>query len=230
MLDLDASRLALDRLFGHRPVADLGELSRALGTDSRMSVFRRLSVIGYRTSFSHAGRYYTLASVPEFDSDGLWRFEGIGFSLDGTLKATVLRLVATSDAGRTQHELSLRLCVRVHNPLLDLVEEQRIRREILASEYVYLATDHALAKAQLARRATRPPAEAAMVTPSFALEIEVLLEVIHGARVPPPDAATVTARLSARGVGATLAEVVAVLSRHGLEKKTARSRSRRSRR
>jgi hypothetical protein len=58
----------------------------------------------------------------------------------------------------------------------------------------------------------------------------VLVEVIHGARVPPPEAGEVTARLAARSVRASVAEVAAVLSRHGLGKKTARSRSRRSRR
>jgi hypothetical protein len=59
----------------------------------------------------------------------------------------------------------------------------------------------------------------------------VLIEVIHGARVPPPDAATVAARLGARGIRATVSEVAAVLARHGLGgKKTAPSRSRRSRR
>ena len=116
MLDHDASRLALERLFAHRPVADLPRLSRALGTRSRMSVFRRLSTLGYRSSYTHTGRYYTLRSIPQFDTDGLWRIEGAGFSRDGTLKATVCRLVEIAEAGRTQRELQMRLGVRVHNP------------------------------------------------------------------------------------------------------------------
>ena len=89
MLDPDASRLALERLFAHRPVADLVQLGRALGTRSRMSMFRRLSSLGYLSSYTHTGRFYTLVSIPAFDADGLWRYEGIGFSRDGTLKATV---------------------------------------------------------------------------------------------------------------------------------------------
>ena len=230
MRDLDASRLALERLFGRRPVADVSQLARALGTDSRMSIFRRLSVVGYRSNYTHSGRYYTLASRLEFDSDGLWRYEGIGFSRDGTLRSTVKRLVETSDAGRTQHELQQRLCVRVHNPLLDLVEDKQLRRESIEDEYVYVAARRARAKVQLGLRRSRTVAEGAPAPPAPALEIDVLLEVIHGARVPPPNAASVTARLGARGICASLGEVAAVLARHGLEKKTAPSRLVRSRR
>jgi len=230
MLDLDASLLALERLFGDRPVADLAQLARALETDSRMSIFRRLSVIGYQSSYTHAGRYYTLVSLPEFDADGLWRCQGIGFSRDGTLKTTVKRLVDTSDAGRTQHELQLRLGVRVHNPLLDLVQERKIGREAVESEYVYVAAKRAQARAQLGRRRALATAETAAAPWTPALEIDVLVEVIHGARVPPPNAAQVAARLAARGIRATVAEVAGVLYRHALGKKTASSPSRRSRR
>ena len=104
-LDPDASRTALERLFTQRPVADLTLVGRTLGTDSRMSVLRRLCALGYLSSYTHTGRYYTLASIPQFDADGLWRWEQVGFSRHGTLKATVQRLVETSDAGCTQREL-----------------------------------------------------------------------------------------------------------------------------
>ena len=223
MLDIDSSRIALDRLFAHRPVADLSQLSRALDTHSRMTVFRRLSSFGYLSSYSHSGRYYTLRSIPQFDADGLWRYEGVGFSRDGTLKATVFRLVHGSDAGRTQRELQLRLGVRVHNPLLELVERKRLRREVVEHEYVYVAGARVRAAEQLKRRRVLPEA-----TVSVALELEVLLEVIHAARPPVLDAQTLAARLGARGVRASTDEVTAVLVRHGLEKKLQRRPSPRS--
>lgn len=228
MLDPDASRIALERLFAQRPVADLTQLGRALGTRSRMSVFRRLSTLGYLSSYTHSGRYYTLGSVPEFDADGLWRWEQVGFSRDGTLKATVQRVVETSGAGHTQRELQLRLGVRVHNPLLELVEDKTLRRESVEDEYVYVAPERGRAAAQLERRRALAGV-GATVPPGPALEVEVLLEVIHGVRLPEPDAAKLAARLAARGIRASVAEVAAVLEHHGL-KKTPRSRSRRSKR
>jgi hypothetical protein len=223
MLDIDSSRIALDRLFAHRPVADLSQLSHALDTHSRMTVFRRLSSFGYLSSYSHSGRYYTLQSIPQFDADGLWCFEGICFSRDGTLVATALRLVETSEAGRTQRELQLRLGVRVHNPLLDLVERKRLRREVVEDEYVYVAVARARAVEQLNRRRVLPEA-----TVSVTLELEVLLEVIHTARPPVLNAQRLAARLGARGVRASTDEVTAVLVRHGLEKKLRRRPSPRS--
>jgi len=73
MLAPEPSRQALTRLFQRQSVADLATLSSALKTSSRMSVFRRLSARDYLSSYSHAGRYYTLRDIPPFDQDGLWR-------------------------------------------------------------------------------------------------------------------------------------------------------------
>src|SRR3989304_1574185 len=94
----------ISALFRKTPVMQMRDIARGVGPRSRRSLFRDLTTLGYRSSYTHTGRYYTLVSVPEFDADGLWRSQGIGFSRDGTLKATVQRLVETSDAGRTHHE------------------------------------------------------------------------------------------------------------------------------
>jgi hypothetical protein len=166
--------------------------------------------------------------VPDFDSDGLWRYQGIGFSREGTLKSTVRRLTESAEAGRTQRELQLRLEVRVHNALLDLVEHKQLRRESIAAEYVYVTVAREKAAKQTAqRRALLDAGMARSVPMAPTLELEVLIEVIHGARLPTPDAATVAARLLARGIRASEAEVSTLLQRHGL-KKTAPSRSQRS--
>lgn len=224
-----ATRQVAD-LFRKTPVIDMRAIERVLGGRSRRSLFRDLDALGYLSSYTHTGRYYTLASVPDFDPDGLWRYQGIGFSRDGTLKATVRRLAESAEAGRTQRELQLRLEVRVHNPLLDLVEHKQLRREPIAAEYVYVAAARATAAKQIEQRRALVAAGMATTVPvAPTLEVEVLAEVIHGARLPPPDAATVAARLLARGIRASEADVSTVLERHGL-KKTAPSHSRRSRR
>ena len=210
-------------LFRRRPVVQMPEIARALAPRALRSLFRDLAELGYLSSYSHTGRYYTLRSIPQFDADGLWRYQGVGFSREGSLKATVLRLVVDSETGRTQRELQLRLGVRVHNPLLELVERHALRRKSVAGEYVYLAADRARAAEQLGQRGLVQAA-----TVSTTVEIEVLLEVIHGARPPTQDAQVLTARLLARGVQVGVAQVAAVLARHGLEKKHRRRPSPRS--
>lgn len=219
----DSVTQQLSALFRKRSVMPMPDIARALAPRSSRSLFRDLSALDYLSSYSHTGRFYTLRSIPEFDADGLWRFEGIGFSRVGTLKATVLRLVETSEQGRTQRELQLRLGVRVHNALLELVEHKQLRRESVRDEYVYVASARARASEQLNRRRVLPAA-----TSSTTLELEVLLEVIHGARPPLSDARTLAAKLGARGVRASIEEVAMVLVRHGLEKKTPRRQSRHS--
>jgi len=72
MLSPEESKKALYRWFRKRFIADLDQLFHLLETKSRMSVFRRLKLIGYMTSFTDAGRYYTLEDIPAFDSWGLW--------------------------------------------------------------------------------------------------------------------------------------------------------------
>jgi hypothetical protein len=207
-------------LFRKKPVMPMVDLERALASRSRRSLFRDLDALGYLSSYTHTGRYYTLASIPDFDADGLWRFDGVGFSRNATLKATVLRLVATCEAGRTQRELQLRLGVRVHNPLLALVEQKLLGREPVDDEYVYVSAHRKRAAEQLGRR--RQLALVPAATPQPALDVEVLFEVIHGVRVPPQDAAILAQRLAARGVRATVSEVTAVLERYGLKETTTR--------
>jgi hypothetical protein len=226
MLNPTESVPALTALFRSHPVADLAALFATLETQSRMSVFRRLSAIGYLTSYTHAGRFYTLRSLPAFDREGLWCHGGICFSRHGSLKSTVIHMVEQSDSGRTQHELQIRLRVRVHNTLLDLVRQMRIGREPWAGQYLYVSSDTIRAAAQLALRRTQADRAAASEVAASAV-IDVLLDLVRSAGVQV-DARSVAKRLGARGILVTSEQVEEIFSRHGV-KKTARSRSKRLR-
>jgi len=121
----------LRKLLGRRRVATLEVLFEALGTRSRMTVFRRLKEVGYRSSFTHRGRYYTLREIPRFDADGLWFYEGVGFSRFGTLKETVAQMVPEAQAGSTQSELTAVLRVPVQRPLHDLFRAEVLGRQVV---------------------------------------------------------------------------------------------------
>jgi hypothetical protein len=231
MLSTQNAAQALQRLFRRRHVAGLDELYEALGTRSRMSVFRRLTEVGYRSSYTHAGRYYTLREIPRFDEDGLW-FDGeLGFSQAGTLKETIARHVPVAEAGCTPAELEQLLRVRVYNPLLDLVREGRIGRGQFAGQNLYLSAEARRSAAQLARRQEleRVAAETRPLSPT--VTIEVLVEALQLSRVKL-DPAMIAARLAARNIEVTLEQVRQTCDSHGLlvGKKTAGRASRRSRR
>jgi hypothetical protein len=225
MLSPTESSHALPALFRDRRIADLPMLFQALRTQSRMSVFRRLSPLGYLTSYSHAGRFYTLPDIPVFDQDGIWRYQGVGFSRHGSLKATVTHLVEQADAGRTHRELQVRLLVRVHNTLLELVRQERIRRQSILGQYLYVSAD--AARADLQARLRRQQLEAGVgqvIDVTAPVLIEVLLELVQGAGVRL-DPSLMAERIRARGMAVTAEQVEEIFLRHGV-KKTAGSRSR----
>lgn len=226
MLNPEHAKVALHKLFQRTPAVMLDALCRTLETPSRTSVFRRLKPLGYLTSFTHAGRYYTLPDVPQFDALGLWHYRDVGFSRAGSLKATLLKLVDASPAGRTHRELQELLRVRAHNELLDLVRAKKLRREAVAARgALYVSADKARASEQFERRLQ---SAAQPVMPVSGVVIEVLLELVHAATVEAKPG-EVAQRLSARGVRVTVEQVREVFERYELGRKKG-VRSPRSRR
>jgi len=142
----------LDRLFRHKRAARLDDLRAALGTGSRTTIFRILKAVGYFTSYSHAGRYYTLRRIPKFDDWGLWAWRSIGFSFHGTLRATSVFLIEESESGQTHEELQRRLGLRLHDTLRNLVEGGDITRERFVDVYLYLSAESKKAAHQIAAR------------------------------------------------------------------------------
>ena len=61
-------------------IADLPELKRALGSDTDLTVFRKLKQLDYLASYTHRGRFYTLTDIARFDDEGLWSHEAVWFS------------------------------------------------------------------------------------------------------------------------------------------------------
>ena len=223
MLDKVASARALKRFFRRFPVADLNTLSRTLDTESRMSVFRRLKNFGYFSSYTHAGSFYTLGHIPQFDDYGLWMHQGIGFSKEGTLKATLLKLVETAPSGFTHTELKHLLRVKVHNTLLGLVREKRIGREHIEKAYLYISADTGEALDQISRRRMllEESDKGTNILPITTV-IDVLIETIHAGklRVAPR---LISQRLAARGCSVTTRQVEQIFGQYGIValKKTA---------
>jgi hypothetical protein len=236
MLSRDESEKALRKLFDKRGVGQLADLFKVLRTGSRMSVFRRLNALGYRSSYTHAGRYYTLAEVPEFDSWGLWFHRQVGFSRVGTLKETVAELVDGSPIGMTPKELRALLKLpasnALYNTLSELAHSGRLQPQKLTGRTVYLSAEPQLAAEQSERRELQqhstvaPPVATATET-----VIAVLVEALQAGEVLV-DPAAISARLCARSNMVSAAQVEQIFSHYGLQprKKTAAPASRPSRR
>lgn len=142
----------LRQLLQEQKIATLPELRSALGAQGRMTVFRKLKILAYLSSYSHAGKYYTLPEIARFDKRGLWFWKDVRFSRHRTLKLTLERWVAESSTGYFDLELEQQLHVAVRGTLLKLLGEGRIDREKISGRYVYVARDPMIRHAQLARR------------------------------------------------------------------------------
>jgi hypothetical protein len=102
-------------------IADLPELKLILGTETDLTVFRKLKQLGYLASYTHRGRFYTLPEIAHCDHRGLWSHQGVWFSRHGTLLTTVDVFVHQSPNGYYAHELADAVHAEVHQPLRQLV-------------------------------------------------------------------------------------------------------------
>jgi len=219
MLNKNASCKALKRLFRRFSFVDLSTLYKTLKTRSRMSVFRRLIVLDYLSSFTHRGRYYTQSGIPQFDEYGLWFQQGVGFSRLGTLKATIVDLIENAVAGFTHKELELLLHTKVHNTLLILVRDKRIVRKHVEGMFLYVSLDSERKDQQIAKRQ-----EQLMNVQVYAeylsapMIIDVLAEALQAKAVP----ALISKRLALRGISISIEQVEQVFLQYGInaEKKT----------
>src|SRR6266568_4205473 len=141
------------QLLRHK-IATLPELKDALGTSADLTVFRKLKLLDYLSSYTHRGRYYALRETVRFDDIGLWSHDAVWFSRYGTLVSTIESFVNHSPRGWFANELADVLHVEVQDPLHDLVRAERLRRSEVAGRFLYTSADGRQARDQLRSRQT----------------------------------------------------------------------------
>ena len=205
----------LEELFIKKKVLTIHEVIYAIQTTTRMTAYKYMKPLGYLSSYTHAGRYYTLKNIPEFDKDGLWHFGDIGFSKYGTLSETIVHLINHSKTGKTSSDLEKQQRVYVHNALLSLVKSKKISREQQDGVYVYLSADLETSRRQIEKRNQKGSRKR---LPEW-IVAEILIEIIR-ALEEKPDIDEVATRLSKRGSLITRLQIEQVFEEHDLKKKT----------
>jgi len=226
MLSPEVSQKALLKMFRKKYIATIDEVFHVLDTKSRMSVFRRLKPIGYLTSFTDAGRYYTLPDIVRFDALGLWFYQDVGFSRAGTLKATVIDLVNLSEIGMTPTEalnlLRLRVPNSLHNTLHGLIKTEQLQRQRVQGLPLYTSIDSDIARKQMTARSEEIKNQS-LVPPTVSIEmtIAVLVEALRaGQFLPHPS--TVAAHITAQAMPITVNQVEQIFAKYSLKAKKKR--------
>ncbi|MCP4552033.1 MAG: hypothetical protein GY834_08370 [Bacteroidetes bacterium] len=131
-----------------KKIATKEEISVALGTSSRATMFLKLKELEYLSSYSHSGKYYSLKSIVNFNSQGIWSYLDVYFSKYGTLLNTIPNIVNESHRGLTVYELEQLLNVKVANQLFSLVKNKILSRKKYSGVFVYYSQDSSIGKQQ----------------------------------------------------------------------------------
>jgi len=217
MVSKSESIQLLKKHFKENKTATMSELLDLLGVTTRMSIFRRLSDLGYISSCSHKGQYYTLPSVIFFNSEGLYHYDKICFSQYGNLKKTIVKLVESSNFGYTHKELSEQLKLEVHDTLLVLINSHKLARQKINSQYVYFSNKKEYRRKQLTQRQSVGKLRKVNGDISKILIIEVLVSIIRANQLDI-DTAIIISDLKMRDIVVTENEIEQVLLQFDLKK------------
>ena len=177
------------------------------------SVRRFLAEVGYYSSFTHNGGWYTLRSIPRFGQDGLWFYSDIGFSRAGSLTNTLVDLTTRSAAGMTAEQLGAKLRCRCHSVLVQLCRQGRLQRQKIGRSHVYLAIDPHIAAVQ------RQSVESLSVIQLPAeIAVLILVEFIRNPDSSFEQLATAISRK--KSVTVEAAQIERLFDQHGLKKTT----------
>lgn len=210
---------AVINAFRQRKALTMAELSTLLHC-SDATVQRRLKEWGAFTSYNRNARYYTLASIPQFNKKGLWKYEGVFFSKHGTLKNTVIHLVRISSSGLSNTELKEILGTNPASYLAQRKHLSGVKAEKHNRQVVYFSADQEICRRQKHKRF--PPEPAALKLPADALAIIILVELVKNPSSTPAELSDTLQRQGFRIDGAMIENL---LEHHGLSKKKLNTRS-----
>ena len=177
------------------------------------SVRRFLAEVGYYSSFTHNGGWYTLHSIPRFRRDGLWFYKDIGFSRAGTLTTTLIALIARSPSGMSAEMLGKKLLCRCHAVLVNLWRKGKVQRQKMGRCHIYFAIDPHIAAAQRHALAMQHLPEV-----QFSAEIAVLV-LAEFIRSPSSSFEHVAEKISrSKKVTVNAEQIQTLFDQHGLKK------------
>ena len=130
----------LGQLFFDKKCWQIDELAGKLDY-AVISVRRLLLQVGYYSSYTHNGRWYTLKDIPVFNVHGLWQHDAIGFSKRGTLINTIQHIIDSSHSGYPAGTLCSMLATDCRAVLTQMYQKSRIDRIKPQAQFVYLSSD-----------------------------------------------------------------------------------------
>jgi hypothetical protein len=162
--------------FRHIKVITIEQLVDLLQS-SVITARRRLKKWKTYTSFNNNGRYYTLPDIPDFDRNGIWKYQRILFSRYGNLKQTIMQLVKQSKAGLSAREIADIVELPSNSSFFSQLHNfAGIRREKHQGRYIYFSDIPVLYENQ--KQAFTLYREGEYILPSEAEAVVILVQLI----------------------------------------------------
>lgn len=145
----DIKKEMIRELISGNKIVTLDEIKTYLQSDVTMTIMRKLNELSYLSSYSHRGKYYTLASIPKFSDLGLWTYQSVYFSKYNTLVNSCHQIISNSQAGYSVKELDQILRVSVRLSVLNLYKAGKLFRAPYGGEQVYFSSDKQIRRQQI---------------------------------------------------------------------------------
>ena len=183
---------------------------------SRMSccertIRRHLKKFNVLSSFNKNGKYYTLPSIANFNSNGLWFYKGISFSKHGSLIDTIIYLISTSTTGLSAKEIFNLINIESYSLLHQLEKKMKLSREKLNGKYIYFSINTDIKNNQVINR------QSTVLKITDSIGIIILVIFINNPKISMKELQN---ELNMQGLYPKLESVLDFFKTHNLLKKT----------
>jgi len=203
----------LKEIFKESKVLTLDQVSKMRECSIR-TVQRQFAELAVYRSYNKNSRYYTLAGIPKFNTNGIWGYQGILFSKFGDLRKTVQHLIADSEYGLSGNEIGDIVGLQPRSFMQHFREMDGIFREKYGGVYVYFSDDPTMYAAQSRKRSQI----CEMQRISDAVAVKLLIAYIKYPELSAEELSVVLARENRCHISAAV--IVNFLLFHDLLKKT----------
>jgi len=107
---------------------------------SSITLRRDIKAIGGTTSYTHRGKYITLADIPVFNENGIWFYKKVGFTKFKNSLDLIVSIINTKE-GITKENIEEILKIRISKQIQILLKQNRLHRVKLGAKYFYLSEE-----------------------------------------------------------------------------------------
>lgn len=107
---------------------------------SSITLRRDIKAIGGTTSYTHRGKYITLADIPVFNENGIWFYKKVGFTKFKNSLDLIVSIINTKE-GITKENIEEILKIKISKQIQILLKQNRLHRVKLGAKYFYLSEE-----------------------------------------------------------------------------------------